>query len=160
VTAVSSIPEPRPTRESRRTALELVHPARSARRSTERRPSSARRRRFMVASALVVLAASLLATVAAHAALAQGQFRLERLQSRADEEQARYERLRLRVAELESPSRVVAVAQKRLGMVPPPGVTYLAPTGSTADQVAKPGGGVDEAATEDWSSVKRQLAGR
>ena len=110
--------------------------------------------------ALVALAACLLGIVASHAALAQGQFHLEELRSKAAREQERYQRLRLRVAELESPARVVAVAQERLGMVPPPGVTYLSPTGPTPTEPDRRAEESDEAATEDWPSVKRQLAGR
>lgn len=127
---------------------------------------SRRRRRVLAASLAVVVVACVLGLVASHVLLAQGQFELEKLQLRADEQQDRYERLRLQVAQLESPSRVVAAAQERLGMVPPPGVTYLSPTGPQSGQAragqasgAKPGDG-QEAATEDWSSVKRQLARR
>ena len=39
--------------------------------------------------------------------------------------QAENQRLRLDVARLESPSRIVAEAQARLGMVPPAVVIYL-----------------------------------
>ena len=122
---------------------------------------SLRRRRLLACSAAAVAVACVLGLVVSHVALAQGQFRLEKLQARAAEEQAKYERLRLQVAQLESPSRVVAAAQERLGMVPPPGVTYLSPTGPASGQpaAAPPPKGL-ESATEDWSSVKRQLARR
>lgn len=126
----------------------------------ERSPASRRARaRLLGLSVLVVVAAALFGLVASHVALTQGQFELQRLRERAGAEQARYERLRLQVAELESPGRVVAAAQERLGMVPPPGVTYLSPVG--------PASGLDtdvargrETATEDWSTVKRELASR
>lgn len=83
----------------------------------------------LVAAAVVI---TVFALVASHVVLAQGQFRLERLKARAAVEEARHERLRLHVAELESPSRIVAAAQERLGMVPPPSVTYLSPTGASS----------------------------
>jgi cell division protein FtsL len=123
---------------------------------------SIRRRRLLAFSVAAVSVACVLGLVVSHVALAQGQFELEKLQGKAAEEQAHYERLRLQVAQLESPSRVVAAAQERLGMVPPPGVTYLSPTGPVsglpaADDETDTG---QESATEDWSSVKRQLTRR
>ena len=135
--------------------LELVGPA-------DRSPAARRRRaRVLGVLLLVVVAAALFGLVASHVALTQGQFRLQTLRQHAEAEQARYERLRLQVAELESPARVVAAAQERLGMVPPPGVTYLSPAGPASGPAAddtEPG--QEGAATADWSSVKRQLASR
>ena len=160
--------DPRPARPARPgkagspgrdgTRLQVV----GARRASEA-AGRARRRRLVAASLALVVAASLLALVASHAALAQGQFRLEKLQRQAAEEQAHYERLRLQVAQLEAPSRVVAAAQQRLGMVPPPGVTYLSPTGASTGQPGRAMAQKDdqrESATDDWSNVKRQLARR
>jgi len=122
---------------------------------------SVRRRRLLGCSVAAVAVACVLGLVVSHVALAQGQFELERLQQKAAEEQAQYERLRLQVAQLESPSRVVAAAQERLGMVPPPGVTYLSPTGAVSGLPEPASAGTEqESATEDWSSVKRQLARR
>ncbi|HET7489091.1 MAG TPA: cell division protein FtsL [Acidimicrobiales bacterium] len=106
---------------------------------------------------LVVVGAALFGLVTSHVALTQGQFRLDEMRRQAGDEQDRYERLRLQVAELESPQRIVAAAQERLGMVPPPGVTYLSPVGPVADAGGKD---VDHPDTEAWSSVKRQLASR
>jgi cell division protein FtsL len=99
--------------------------------------------------------------VASHVLLTQGQFRLQALQRQADEQQARYERLRLEVARLESPERIVAVAQQRLGMVPPPGVKYLSPTGAATRTAPATGAGRQLASSpsaSDWSAVKRRLA--
>ncbi len=123
----------------------------------ERVARGGRRRGRLVAGLVVAVAGGLLALVASQVVLTQGQFRLDRLQSRAAAEQARYERLRLQVAELEAPSRVVAVAQERLGMVSPPAVTYLSPSGPVSVHEGKrrrP----ESAATADWSRVKRELA--
>ncbi len=154
MTAAAPARAPRPG-SGRRARLEVVGPAH--RRTTK--AGSVRHRRALVCSAALLLGLCLLGIVASHAALAQGQFRLEELKSKAAAEQDRYQRLRLRVAELESPTRVVAVAQERLGMVPPPTVTYLSPTGATPAPIPPPEAG-DEAASEDWPSVKRQLARR
>ena len=127
----------------------------------ERRSPASRRARtrllwFLV---LVVVAVALFGLVASHVALTEGQFQLERLRDRSAVEQARYERLRLHVAELESPARIVAAAQERLGMVPPPGVVYLSPVGPASGTEDRGRQG-HERATEDWSTVKRQLASR
>lgn len=126
-----------------------------------RRPAHRRRRTRAAAVSVALVAVALFGLVTSHVVLTQGQFRLERLRERAAGEQARYERLRLQVAELESPARVVAAAHERLGMVPPPGVTYLSPVGpaSAPDGEQRD----DEAganAADDWSDVKRQLASR
>lgn len=108
---------------------------------------------------VVVVAVALFGLVASHVALTQGQFRLEKIRTKAGAEQDRYERLRLQVAELESPGRIVAAAQERLGMVPPATIKYLEPIGPAgmgSVSGSDPGG----TATDDWSTVKRQLASR
>jgi cell division protein FtsL len=133
--------------------VELPGPA-----GTNRLDRAARRRRARV---LVVLGVAgvgvvLLSLVAAHVVITQNQFRLEGLQARAEVEQERYERLRLHVAELEAPARIVAAAQERLGMVPPPGITYLSATGVRSGTVVEQP--TPAAETAAWSRVKRQLA--
>ena len=145
----SAAPRLRPA--DTRPSLQVVDPA--------YRSPAARRARARVMGLLVVIvvAAALFGLVTSHVALTQGQYRLEDMRNTAEVEQARYERLRLQVAELESPGRIVAAAQERLGMVPPPGITYLSPVGPVSDG----GGGAGaREATDDWSTVKRQLASR
>ena len=115
--------------------------------------------RQLVVAATIIGALCLFGVVVFHVLLTQNQFRLDKLQEQSLERQAEYDRLRLQVAELESPDRVIAAAQA-LGMVTPPKVTYLAPT------VEEPGAGADPAraaeATADgessWSTVKPHLA--
>jgi cell division protein FtsL len=68
--------------------------------------------------------------VVAQALLVQGQQQLDDLGTRIAEADRRQQELRLQVAQLESPSRIVAVATNDLGMVPPAGVTYLTPSGA------------------------------
>jgi cell division protein FtsL len=93
-----------------------------------------RRRRRLAATAVVLLiCASLFGVVAFHVELTEGQLELERLRSQAASEQSRNARLRLEVAELESPEWIVAVAQGR-GMAPPREVKYLSPAGPPAPQ--------------------------
>lgn len=117
------------------------------------------RARLVGLGVVVVVTAALFGLVTSHVALTQGQFRLAEMRDRAEAEQARYERLRLQVAELESPGRIVAAAQERLGMVPPPDITYLSPVGPVSDAAGEDGEPA-QLSTEDWSSVKRQLASR
>lgn len=157
MTAILPEPAARPVR-SRRPAAE--RPALQVVERNHRSPASrSARARMMGVLVLLVVTVALFGLVTSHVALTQGQFKLQTLRQRAEAEQARYERLRLHVATLESPARVVAAAQERLGMVPPPGVTYLSPvgpaSGMAADDQTSP-----EQATEDWSTVKRQLANR
>ena len=119
-----------------------------------------RRARVLLAASAGLAVLGLLAIASLHVVLTQSQFRLEVLETRAAAEQARYDRLRLEVAELESPERVVAAAQQRLGMVPAPGVTYLSPSGPMADDPASRHGDGDVPADggESWARVKPHLA--
>ena len=136
-----------------RPSLRVVDPRR-------RTPADHRTRaRVLGLLVIMVVAVALFGLVASHVALTQGQFRLDDMRDRADAEQARYERLRVQVAELESPGRIVAAAQERLGMVPPPGITYLSPVGPVVD-TATGDDAAGAAAAADWSTVKRQLASR
>jgi hypothetical protein len=152
--------------------LRVVDPNRLTRRARRRRA------RIVMVAATVVACASLFGLAAFHAMLVEGQVRLDQLEGRVADEQARYQRLRLTAAQLESPERIVAVAQSRLGMVPPPGVTYLSPSGAVADQVLAAEREVDDGtdptdgrgdqaaagrpgSTErGWATIKPYLGGR
>jgi cell division protein FtsL len=111
-----------------------------------------------LATSLVV--AGLFGLAVFNVMLAQGQVRLNEIEQKASAQQDRYERLRLEVARLESPERVVASAQERLGMVPPETVHYLAPAGSTAPAAGAhhETAGPSTPVTADWSQVKPHLA--
>src|SRR5437763_12761045 len=124
---VERAPEPR--RAAPRPPLRLVNDARL--KAAHRR----RRARFIVVLAAVVAAGSLFLLAAFNAMLVTGQARIDHLQKQVAEAQTQYSANRLKVAELEAPSHVVAVAQQRLGMVPPHDVTYLAPSEAMAAQV-------------------------
>ena len=112
----------------------------------------------MVAAA-VVGALCLFGVVVFHVLLTQNQFRLDKLQEQSIERQAEYDRLRLQVAELESPDRIIAAAQT-LGMVSPPKVTYLAPTIEEPGDTDTPALTADQASggESSWSTVKPHLA--
>ena len=77
---------------------------------------------------LTVLAfVALFGVAVCHALLIQGQARVDALDQRVATAQARYERLRLQVAELESPQRIAKEAHDKLGMVPPGNTVWLTP---------------------------------
>ena len=91
-----------------------------------------RRRRLTracTALAVVMSAAGLFSVVFLQVLLTQGQAELDGLNRRAEVEAAQNRRLRVAVAELESPDRIVGAARQRLGMVPPAAVTYLQAVG-------------------------------
>jgi cell division protein FtsL len=139
---------PLPNREERRRHLRVV------------RLGDGRRFRLTPKTGVtmtVLLFGALFGVAVSHALLIEGQLRLDRLDEEVAEEQARYERLRLDVAELESPERILADAQQ-MGMVPPEDVTWLTPDqtadSSTADPAA--GGGAASTATS-WEDVKPYL---
>lgn len=68
-----------------------------------------------------------LALVYLHVVLAQRQFRLDGLNSRVQQEQAAYQDLRLKVAELGAPQHIISMAEGQLHMVQPAKVIYLTP---------------------------------
>jgi cell division protein FtsL len=69
------------------------------------------------------------AVVALQVVLVQGQQRLDQVNADIAGQTDAYNQLRLDVAELEAPSRIVAAATE-LGLVPPPEVVYLTPDGA------------------------------
>ncbi len=116
--------------------------------------------RQLAVVATVVAALCLFGVVVFHVVMTQNQFRLDALRADASERQAEYDRLRLEVSQLESPDRVVADAQTRLGMITPPKVTYLTPSidapGSELSATASPGA----SQSAGWAAVKPLLADR
>jgi cell division protein FtsL len=126
-TALAPAPRPQPTRAPR-PPLRLV----DARQNVAFR----RRRARLIAVVGAVLATGTLFLLAAfNAMLVTGQSRIDHLQSKVQEAQAEYSANRLQLAQLQAPERIVQAARDRLGMVPPPGVTYLTPSEALAAQV-------------------------
>jgi hypothetical protein len=125
----------------------------------ERTAAAKRRRARLVVGATVTIFASMVfGLVLVHVILAQNQLRLDQLNTRAAAEQVTYERLRLQVAQLESPARIVKEATDR-GMVMPPGVTYLLPTTPQASSTTVSSGTAgNPAASSAWPEVKPELA--
>lgn len=97
------------------------------------------------------------AAVAFQVVLVQSQFRLDALDRAAATEQTRYERLRLQVAELSAPERIVGEATGRLGMVTPAKIEYLRlPWALTRNEKQLPDGAE---VAEGWREVKPHLTG-
>lgn len=140
----------------------------------------ANRRRLLVSLGIACVAALGLGLVALHVLIAENQFRLDQLQQTATSEQEGYERLRLQVAQLEAPARIVSEAEGRLGMVQPGSVTYLpavlpttaattsagsetngtAPASEPPSAHTQSGGGLPAPDGDaDWPSVKPYLSG-
>ena len=113
--------------EDRRGHLRVVGPVR-ARLSLRLSP-----RAGVVLTVLAFVA--LFGVAASHALLIQGQSKVDDLDRRVATSQARYERLRQQVAELESPQRIAKEAQTKLGMVPAGQTQWLTP-----DQAGPPSG--------------------
>lgn len=95
--------------------------------------SPQRRRRstaipVLVGAAVVFL--GMFAVAGMHAFLIDGQIELDALQREVASESEAVERLRLAVAELEAPDRILSVAQERLGMQEPGEIGYVLPEGS------------------------------
>ena len=140
-------PAPRPARHLRpsRPPLRVVEPRRRLRTGPT-----------VVVGAVLAFAIAF-AIVAFQAQLVQGQRHLDDLDGRIDQAAEQYRQLRLDVAELESPERVVDAAGA-LGMVTPPEVTYLTPSGTVvAGSVDDPAASIDE--TEVFAETKPYLDG-
>jgi cell division protein FtsL len=101
-----------------------------------------RRRRARWLVWLVALASGLavFVLVAFHVFAVQQAFAIDRLTNEQQQEQLRYERLRVEVATLSSPPAILATAT-RMGMQPPQSVVYLqapaaAPRGNAPDRTS------------------------
>ena len=119
----SALPDPRTEpapRPRRRPGRHLRPVARPVRRRSPAVP-------VLVGAGIVITALFALAVM--HALLIGGQIQLDGMQRQVASESEEIRRLRLRVAELEAPDRVLEVARTRLGMVQPAEVGYLAPAG-------------------------------
>jgi cell division protein FtsL len=124
----------------------------------ERRPQlrivaepAPRRLNLGVVTTLVVGAvfAVLFGLVVFHTVLLQNQQKLDHLNTRVSDAQARYQSLRLQVAQLEAPQRIINVATQKLGMVPPAGTTYLTPAAGSGPSTSS---GANQAASTDTAT--------
>jgi len=129
-------------------------------------PRAVRRRRAGVVITVVVTSVFLLmlGLVAFQAKIAQDQMKLDRTDRQLQDAETRYSQLRLQVAQLEAPTRVIDEA-KRLGLVrpAPEQVKYLTASSGVVGEVAGSMGSEDTtgpsgtADAADWSSLKPLL---
>lgn len=126
-------------------------------RAVEESPRARARGLGLVRFLSLVVFVGLLSVVVFHVVMAQRGLALDDIRSQIDEEQTRYERLRLETAALSSPARIEAEATDRLGMVRPDRVEYLeAPLGAT-DAGAVGGTTSTLADADEWDAVKPHL---
>ena len=114
--APGAVPQPAKRAEDRRAPLEVV----------AQRTRRVRRRRLAPLVSAAVVSGSLLLVVIGHAELAQGQVRLANLQAEITSAQLLHQREVLALAQLENPSRILAVAEGTLHMASPSQVRQLA----------------------------------
>jgi cell division protein FtsL len=95
--------------------------------------------------------AVLFGLVVFHTVLLKNQQRLDHLDQQVTDAQAHYQALRLQVAQLEAPQRIIDAATTKLGMVPPDGTTYLTPA-------AGDGAGASAGATQGEASTSDTVA--
>lgn len=131
------------TSRTKRTAVAAR--ARSPRRSAvddhngvNRRRMRRRARLFVVAS-ISLVGGSLFAVAAGQALVAAHQVALDQAQQSLSAAVARNQNLQFSLSKLESPARIVEIAEGRYGMVVPQSVLYLAPVnpGPTVIAAAK-----------------------
>ena len=127
-------------------------------------PAPDRPLRLALVATAILTVGTIFGAAIFHVLLVQSEFRLDHLNKEAAKEQVRYEKLRLDVAQLSAPERIVATAQQRLGMVVPPQVAYLmAPAPTDPGNPNDPGNPVDPAAPSlagGWAEVKPHLGTR
>jgi cell division protein FtsL len=87
---------------------------------------------FWAVIALSAIFALFFALVMFLTVLLTNQRRLDQLDAQVRNQQATYQQLRLQVAQLQSPERILDVATSKLGLVPSSGTTYLTPAGPDA----------------------------
>jgi cell division protein FtsL len=127
-----------------------------------------RRRRagFFVALVCLAVFGVMFGLVAFQAKIAADQQRLDHVDKEMSDAQASYERLRLAVAQLESPASVISAAEDK-GMVVPEKVTYVTPALADVLAVAlaegrsaAPAAGSTTAdTTSGWAAVKPIVGG-
>jgi hypothetical protein len=110
---------------ARRVALRVVGPRRRGQGREPRRILGRNPSRVLNIVSVSLVLGSLLAVVVGQALLANGQVRLSGLQGQLTLEQSSHRNAELAVAELETPSRIVAAASAQLHMVRPAQVIEL-----------------------------------
>ena len=153
-----AVPQPRrtPATRERRPQLRVVDEP------TPRRLSLGALTVLVVGAIFAVL----FGLVVFHTLLLQNQQKLDRLDAQVSDTQAKYQSLRLQVAQLEAPQRIIDVATNKLGMVPSDGTTYLSPaavSGASTSAGANEGDATNDTAAPSnddaaaWPLIKPYL---
>jgi cell division protein FtsB len=147
---VEEVPSSRPDSGAPRPSLDVV--------DRRLRASSSTRRQAKVLKALGALfvVGAFGVTAAAHTFVASDQQRIDALQGQLGQALATQQELQVARAELESPSRVLAIAEHQLGMVSPGSVTYLSPV-SPGPSVEQSGAKAARAASASGQRSKSGL---
>ena len=101
-------------------------------------PRRSRAKLIAVFTVLVVFGA-LFVNATFHSVLVSGQEQLDRLNNQVQDQSAHNQRLRLRVAGLESPGRIVSAARSA-GMITPNEITWIMPSGGNGGPVSSVSG--------------------
>jgi len=121
---------PLPGRGTARPKLDVVDRRLRASRSTRRQAN------VLKALGVSFVLGALAVTAAAHTFVASDQQQIDNLQGQLSRALATQQELQVSRAELESPTRVLTIAEHQLGMVSPGSVVYLSPVnpGATVEQ--------------------------
>ena len=132
-----------------------------SRRRAESR-SSHRRANLLRGLGVLFIVGALAVTAAGHALVASDQQRIDTLQGQLTQTLAEQQDLQLSRAELESPVRVLSIAERQLGMVSPESVSYLSPVnpGPTVAQVGAATAGAATPAAAKAASNSAVAAGK
>lgn len=106
---------------------------------TTNQKTTRRRTRLLLVASIVLVGGSLFAVAAGQALVAAHQVQLDQAQQSLSSAVARDQNLQFTLSKLESPARIVGIAEGRYGMVVPESVVYLAPVnpGPTVIAAAK-----------------------
>jgi cell division protein FtsL len=117
------------------------------------------RARWLLSAAGVLAVLVAFGLVYLHVIAAQRQLPLDRLSGEVTQQEADYQRLRLEVAQLNSPSRLIPYAEGKLGMQEPATPLFVSPdpSNSVAPTTTLP----SQAPTgdADWPQIKKLIAG-
>ena len=152
-TGARAAPAREPAAPRPRPELDVVDRRRAAARSSRRKASTLRGLGVMfVVGAMAV-------TAAAHTFVASYQERIDTVQGQLTATLAEQQDLQLTRAELESPARVLAIAEHRLGMIAPQSVVYLPPA-NPGPSVAQAGAAAGRAALKAAETARKPATPR
>ncbi|MGO9581910.1 MAG: hypothetical protein ACLP36_03800 [Acidimicrobiales bacterium] len=118
-------------------------------------PPVHRQANLLRALGVLLVVGALAVTAAAHTFVASDQQRVDTLQAELSQSLGEQQDLQLSRAELESPVRVLNIAERQLGMVAPGSVSYLSPV-NPGPSVAQAGASAARAAAAASAATGRE----